>query len=513
MRLAGLRAQLCLWHAGLMALTLLVLAGFTYALLSGLLHSRADGALHEAADAQARQIAILLARAETRGAEPPLFLANDMRNWGRYLQVIDPRGTIREKSDGLQTHHLPVSTTALRDGKLGRVTFETVRTLGEHPVRIVTVPVRLGGRVPYLVQAGTSLEGVEAALQRAGWILLILTPSVFAISLIGGWLLVGRALRRVDLLTRAALDIQSTNLQQRLSRGGPDDEIGRLAQAFDQMISRLDESFQQVRRFSADASHELRTPLTALRGEAELALMGDLSPEDARKALRSILESAERMSEVVESLLLLSRADAGQQAIRREPVDLTQLVLETAEKLEGLAARGGICLQVDAPLADAGDEEPEGAHQEPVLLGDELWLGQAVTNLVANAIKYTPEGGSVTVRFAVLPGVSLEHGDRQGATALIEVRDTGIGIAAEHIPHIFDRFYRVDGGRARAAGGTGLGLSITRWAIEAHGGRIEVASTPGEGSTFRVLLPLAGNGEDRPAVPPPLRPVSGVSAR
>jgi heavy metal sensor kinase len=355
-----------------------------------------------------------------------------------------------------------------------------VPDLGEHPVRIVTTPVQMGDRRPLLVQAGTSLEGVEAALQRAGWILFVLTPSVFLIALVVGWLVVGRALRRVDQLTRTALDIQSSNLERRIRHAGPDDEIGRLAQAFDQMITRLDRSFQQVRQFSADASHELKTPLTAIRGEAEVSLLGELSPEEYRKSIRSILESAERMSEVVESLLLLARADSGQNLIRQEPVELGDIVLQAVENIEPLAARDRISLMV----VDV---------DELVVAGDPLWLNQVVTNLLSNGIKYTPAGGEVTVALR-----------RDGDQAELEVRDTGIGIPPEHVARIFDRFYRVDHGRARAAGGAGLGLSITRWAVEAHGGEISVESRPGEGSCFRVRLPLADAVADGDEAPRPL---------
>jgi len=464
----GLRAQLTLWHAGLMALTLLALSGFTYALLIRVLHSRADAALHDFADTTARQIATTLyAGAGTPAPGSPRFLSNDLRSWGRYIQVVDPQGYVVEKSDGLNTHPLPVSADALRRGLAGETTFETVPGLGEHPVRIITTPVLMGPRVPYLVQAGTSLEGVEAALQRAGWILLILTPTVFVIALVGGWLVVGRALRRVDDLRRTALEIQGTNLQRRIKHAGVDDEIGRLAQAFDQMIARLDCSFQQVRQFSADASHELKTPLTAIRGEAEVVLMGSHSAEEYRQAIGSILESAERMSQVVESLLLLARADSGQNLIRREPVELGDVLLRAYESLESMAERQHISVLL---------EEVE----DLTVSGDPLWLNQILVNLISNGIKYTPEGGEVSVALRAVDG-----------QAELTVRDTGIGISPEHLPHIFDRFYRVDEGRARAAGGTGLGLSITRWAVEAHDGTITVESEVGSGTLVRVRFPVA----------------------
>ncbi len=443
-----------------------------------MLHSRADAALQEHADAIARQMAITLSL-ETGGRPDRAeliqtrFRANDLRTWGRYLQILSPQGTIREKSDGLQTHPLPVSGDALRRGREGQVTFETFPALGEHPVRVVTVPVRLGPHIPFLVQAGTSLEGVEAALQRTSYVLGILTPSVFLLSLVGGWLLVGRALRRVDALTRTALEIQGSNLERRIHHSGPEDEIGRLARAFDQMIARLDRSFQQVRRFSADASHELKTPLTAIRGEAEVALLEPRAPGEYQRTLRSILESAERMSHIVESLLLLSRADAGQELIRREPVPLGELLLEVLERFESPARAADVRVEVQE-IADVTVD------------GDPLWLTQIATNLLSNAVKYTPAGGQIVV--------SLHEA---GATAELVVEDSGIGIPSEHLPRIFDRFYRVDQGRARTAGGAGLGLSITHWAVEAHGGTILVDSEVGKGSRFLVRLPLRHLWEKR----------------
>jgi heavy metal sensor kinase len=324
----------------------------------------------------------------------------------------------------------------------------------------------MGSRVPYLVQAGLSLEGVEGTLQRASLILLVLTPSVFLVALIGGWTLVGRALRPVEELTRTALELESRNLGQRLVPPVSDDEIGRLAGAFDTMIARLDRSFRQVQQFSADASHELGTPLTAIRGEAEVALMRPLAPEQYQRSLRSILESAQRMSQIIENLLLLARMESDRIAVRRELVALDDLLLAVFELQEPLARRKGLTLEIE-----------EAA--EAVVAGDPLWLHQMATNLVNNAIKYTPAGGHVTLALF-----------QEGEEAVLRVSDDGIGIPAEHVPFIFDRFYRVDSGRSRESGGTGLGLSIVQWVADTHGGRVEVESEPGKQTRFTVRLPL-----------------------
>lgn len=485
MKLRSLRAQLSLWHAALLAVTLVSLAGLTYVMLRQMLHSRADAALEDYAETTAKTIAATLYQSTVGQRQLPKFLSNDLQSWGRYIQVIDSRGNVREVSDALRSHPLPVSTTALVRGMKGLSTFETVTNLGEHPVRIVTVPVQMGSKVDYLVQAGASLEGVDATLQRASAILLVLTPSVLLVGMLGGWLLVGRSLKPVDEMTRTALEIESTSLDRRIVPPRTDDEIGRLAAAFNEMIARLDRSFRQIQQFTADASHELKTPLTTMRGEAEVALMSDLTPAEYRNALRSVIEEVERMSAIVENLLLLARTDANAVQLRRKTVALHEIVMTVYEQMEAIARRKGVSLEL---------EEIDEAHVE----GDPLWLQQIVTNLLNNAVKYTTEGGTVSVecRGSSVEGQHTmdewggnENVTRHPSLVTLVVRDTGVGIPPEHLPHIFDRFYRVDAGRSRDAGGSGLGLNIVKWAVEAHGGTIEVESAVGKGTTFTVRLP------------------------
>jgi heavy metal sensor kinase len=493
-RIRSLRAQLALWHAGLLAITLVALAGLTYLVLLRVLHSRADAALEQYAETTSKQIAGILfqsraisqsgAAKSTAPGVPPRkvdfgsthFLDRDPQSWGRLVQVIDPNGLVIEASDALRSLKLPSSPMAIMRGLAGDVTFETVQNLGESPLRLVTVPVQLGNQVPYLIQAGASLEGVEAALQRASMILLILTPSVFVLALMGGGALVSRALRPVDELTRTAMEMEHQHLNRRIVPPRPDDEIGRLASAFNEMLSRLDRSFRQIQQFSADASHELRTPLTTIRGEAEVALMGELEPAEYRRTLKSIIEEAERMSAVVENLLTLARADAQQVSLQREVVALHTIVMTVFEACESAARQKGVSMDLEE-IAEICCE------------GDALWLQQAVTNLLTNAVKYTPSEGRI--------GIALTAED---GGACLTVRDTGIGIPPEHLGQIFDRFYRVDAGRSRDSGGSGLGLAIVRWVVEAHGGTVEVVSEVGRGSIFTVRLPLS-EGAGRAADP------------
>jgi heavy metal sensor kinase len=335
----------------------------------------------------------------------------------------------------------------------------------------------MGNDVPYLVQTASSLEGVEDALRRTSLILLVLTPSVFLLSLLGGRLLVGRSLQPVDAMTRTAMSMEPGQLNRRIEATGTDDEIARLASAFNEMMARLDRSFRQVQQFSADASHELRTPLTSIRGEAEVALMSDLTTAEHRKVLKSIVDEVERMSAIVENLLLLARADAEQIQVRRKRVSLDEIVMQVYEQMEGLARRKQVSLDI-------------AAMEEASVSGDGLWLGQIITNLVNNALKYTPEGGAVTISLTVQNEPAESGSEQATPMARVAIADTGPGIPAEHLPRIFDRFYRVDSGRSRDAGGVGLGLNIAQWAAESHGGRIEVQSEVGKGSVFSLLLPL-----------------------
>jgi signal transduction histidine kinase len=301
-------------------------------------------------------------------------------------------------------------------------------------------------------------------------------------------------LRRI---ARAAHGLMQGDWSQRAPVSSPD-EVGFLAETFNRMaerleswdsdlraavadrtrelnaaVGRLDTAFQLMRRFNADASHELRTPLTVIRGEAEVALRAARSSEEYQTSLRSIQDETERMSRIIEQLLLLARADSGELRLERRSLALDDVVREVAHRAEVLAVERQIRLRTDT--------------LEPTLLeGDEDRLHQLTLNLIDNAIKYTPVGGEVRV--------SLHHEAANGGpsgTAVLEIEDTGIGISASDLPHIFDRFYRVDKARSRSHGGSGLGLAICRWIVEAHNGTIGVRSSPGKGSRFTVRLPGA----------------------
>jgi len=319
----------------------------------------------------------------------------------------------------------------------------------------------------YLIETGAPMDDVQANLRH--WLIFLVggLPVVAAIALGGGYALVKRALLPVDEIAATAERISSQNLGQRLPVSQTSDELQRLSVALNHMIERLDEAFQYSRRFLADASHELRTPLTVLRGEIESLVQETRQAPELRGRLGSALEEVERLANIVEGLFAISRLDAGEAQAEWVPFDFAKLAASTADQMSLLAEDKKIHLTCAGNL---------GVWVE----GDRARLKQVVVNLLDNAIKYTPEAGTVVLT------VEARHNK-----AVLEVVDTGIGIAPDAMPHVFDRFFRVDKARSREQGGAGLGLSIVKSICSAHHGSVEVSSTAGQGSRFRVELPLA----------------------
>lgn len=297
---------------------------------------------------------------------------------------------------------------------------------------------------------------------------------------LGGYWLAGKALRPVRMITRTAREIHATDLRRRLHLKRRD-EFGELAATFDEMLGRLDAAFKRQTQFTADASHELRTPLTIIDLEINRALTQLHTPEEYRQVLEWIQNENEQMAAIVNSLLLLARADTGQIALHLQEVDLSDIALASVERLLPLARQSGIMLAT-------------GDLPELLVNGDQEYLSRMMLNLVENAIKYTRGKGT---------RVHVELAEKPGRWGIIRVQDDGPGIAEEHLPYLFDRFYRVDRARSHnkqgtltdiaceeQPGGTGLGLSIVQWIVQAHGGEVQVESKMGKGSTFEVRLPL-----------------------
>ena len=328
-------------------------------------------------------------------------------------------------------------------------------------------------RIPYYVAIGRSLGPNASILRQYTWIYAGVIPLGILCGSLMGWFLAGHALTPVKEVARAAQRISGSNLSLRIPSRGAGDELDYLIETFNRMIERLEKSFQQIRQFSTDVSHELRTPITAIRGQLEVALFTAETAEQYREAMLNALQDTERLSQIVRALLLLSQAESGQVALQKTTLDLSAVVRDLAEQFEIPADGARVRLSTDVP--------PECPIQ-----ADRIQIERMISNLLSNAIKFTPPGGEVRVAVRCHP----EQVD-------IVVEDTGPGIPAEHLPHIFERFYRVPEQVSSASPekGLGLGLSFVAWIAKAHGGTVEVESAPGQGSRFVVALPGAGAPE------------------
>ena len=332
-------------------------------------------------------------------------------------------------------------------------------------VRVLTRPHHMEGQVVLMRLALREGPLWEEFWDMVSVLSLGLPLIVLLISLVG-YIVAGRALRPVHDMARRASRIGVERLNERLDIQNPEDELGRLGIAFNQTLERLQVSFEQLSRFTADASHELRTPLTAIRSVGEVALQTGGDSAYYRDRIGSMLEEVDRLTRLVESLLTMSRADAGRIPLQLSDFSLIELAREAAALLEVLAEEKNQTIFV----------EGDGAIE---IHADRLILRQAFINLIDNAVKYSPSGGSIRVRVEALSG-----------QALIDVQDSGPGIPEEHAGKVFQRFYRVDRARSRAEGGAGLGLSIVEWAIGVHGGVVQLRQDSGSGCTFSIRLPL-----------------------
>jgi len=380
-----------------------------------------------------------------------------------YIEAIQQNGQIARKSFNLQQFSEVLDKGGLEwaDSRHQPITRNVLT--GGARLRVLTVPLLVDDQLAGYLQVGALRDPVDNALGLLLVVLIVGGLGAIVASSIVGRLLAAQALRPMDTITQTALAIsRADDLDKRIPQVGPQDEVGRLVQTFNIMLDRLERLFRAQQRFIADISHELRTPLTTIRGNVDLMRRMDCLD---RPSLDAIQAESDRVIRLVGDLLLLAQADAGQ-TIRREKVELDTVMLEVFRQTR--------------PLAE-GIELIIGEEDQAVILGDADRIKQLMINLVDNAIKYTPQGGRVTL--------GLRHTERE---AVLTVADTGMGIPAEDLAHIFERFYRVDKARSRTAGGTGLGLSIVQWIAQAHGGRIDVQSEIGKGTTFTVRLPLAG---------------------
>jgi two-component system, OmpR family, heavy metal sensor histidine kinase CusS len=344
------------------------------------------------------------------------------------------------------------------------------RVIGTKALRFYRVSVNTHG-FTFVSEMGTPMKEVWSTLQTFRNYLLLLAPLVLLTSAVGGYWLSRRALAPVDALTRTARNISGQNLSNRLEKLHTGDELQRLADTLNEMLERIEKAFLQVTQFTADASHELRTPISLMRTEAEIALRKARDADAYREALQHILKETEKTSILIEDLLALARADSGREFLKPQPVELGELLRDCMKEWKPVAVQAGLELNVHS------------CEDGPVwVMADESALRRALTILLDNAVKYTPAPGHIDVFWEKCDG-----------RAVVSVSDSGIGIPASEQSKIFERFYRVDKARGRAAGGTGLGLPIARWIVERHGGSITVETTTNKGSRFSVQVPAVSH--------------------
>jgi heavy metal sensor kinase len=427
----SLKLRLTLWYALALAVVMAAYGAFVYLSLRHALYADLDDRLHE-------EIEVL----------PVVVRSSDGAvRWTAYEHGGEDADAARIEvlaADGRLLYRSP----GFRDGHGMRVRTEDKTVDGER-VRI---------------RAARSEEPIRHELNELLAVLLLGLPLGVGVAALGGYLLARRALRPVGRMAERAETITADRLSERLPIANPQDEMGRLAAVFNATLARLEASFDQLRRFTADASHEMRTPLAALKAVGEVGLSKAHEPAACREVVGSMLEEVDRLTRLVDSLLTLSRADAGKASIDRASVDLVALAEEVRQLLCVLADEKRQAVRVEGTGA-------------VFVSCDRAILRQAIINVLDNAIRHSPDGRPIRI--------VVERGPAGPSIAVV---DEGPGIAPEHLPRIFDRFYRIDPARSRDAGGTGLGLAIAKWAVEANGGRIEVESEIGRGSTFRIVL-------------------------
>jgi heavy metal sensor kinase len=440
----SVRARLTLWHAGVLTLIVCIFSAGI------LLFVKAR--LYAGLDAQLGQEVATIGRIYR---EEPDELKDLASHWGITLFRVDEGGSTLLQTEAWERKDL---SRALQTGDSTSPLSWTAPDGRRYRIQSVSDS-------SYRVAAAVDENSLQDTLWTLAVILAMGIPFAAGLAIAGGYFLAGRLLSPVGAMAQKAREITAESLAKRLPVDNARDEFGQLATVFNNTLSRLQDAFERLRRFTADASHELRTPLTAMRSVGEVALQNTLDAVSYRDVIGSMLEEVDRLTRLVETLLILTRADSGKIRLAREALDLGGLAGHVVEQLRVLADEKQQELTLQAPIRVQA-------------IGDPALIRHALMNLIHNAIKYTPNGGTITVEV-----------NATGGRAVVEVQDTGPGIPAAHRERIFDRFYRVDAGRSREEGGVGLGLAIARWAVEANGGQIELESEGRDGSLFRVILP------------------------
>jgi heavy metal sensor kinase len=456
----SIKFRFTIWYLLVLAVLLSALSAGVYFYLSRSLYGNLDDSL-ELRSTQLRSIPAILESIrqgefqEELGEIVILYFYS-----GDQLVEVSPRGI-----------SIPLSHELISQAIAGTSLFTTIQTAEGERLRLLAVPINISimgpppGIQPAALVIARSTKQIDQALAGLVRTLIIAVPLALALAAAGGIFLARRALKPVDKIAQTAREIGESDLSQRINVNTKD-ELGRLAATLNAMIGRLEKAFQRQKQFTSDASHELRTPLAVIEAESTLALEKERPSNDYRQSLELISQESKQMSSLIDQLLTLARADAGKEQWNFTEVNLGTLITNLSTDVEVLCQEKGLSFQL-------------GEIQDLVVKGDEARLRELFMNLLDNAIRYTPAPGTVSV--------SLRQ---EGQMVIVDITDTGVGIPAEDIPFIFERFYRVGKSRSRAEGGTGLGLAICKHIAEAHGGKIEVESQVGAGSIFAVWLPL-----------------------
>ena len=501
----SLRFRLLLWGAVMLLLVLAVFSAIVYyrqaeiqkTVLANRIYSKATFILEAYREFFFKMsgkgeltLSFVISELENASSEKPLIQSNEV------LMLTEQDGkVIGQVGELSQEDKTQLSQLNVANISTELTQFTLKKTSAETSFVMISLPgTGTDGRpVPYLfVRTSTPLSPSENLVMFLGtpfdpdgqlsllaWTLVLASSIVLGLSLLAGYWLTGRLMQPIQAITRTAQEISANDLTRRI-RLGQQNELGELADTFDRMLDRLEDAFERQRQFTADASHELRTPLTIVNLEVNRILEDPATKPHLRKSLSVIRDENERMTHLVNNLLVLARADAGNSRIKPELLDLSELTLDVVEHLIPLSQRNSVAIST-------GEMHPVPVH------GDRFYLSQMITNLITNAIKYGAGEKGI---------VGIETGSR-GADSQrwgwLRVEDHGPGISEDHLPHLFDRFYRADSARSgdqdgeEPSDGHGLGLSIVQWVARAHGGEVQVSSQIGHGTVFEVSLPVVDN--------------------
>ncbi len=417
------------------------------------------GALDEQVESQT---ALVMLTIQEQGGNLLLYPRDigDLESDEHFVRLLDAERAL--VTDTSRTFGgVPLDLAPVEQALRGRTQITSV-PVEDETFRVMTTPVMAGDTVIGVLQVGMSREEIDEALRALVTLLLICGPLVLLVAAAGGYFLSGRAIAPVREIADKAAAVEASDLGARLHLDLPDDELGQLARTFDTMLARIDAAFEHQRRFTGDAAHELRTPLSLMQSQVDLALLGERSNADYRQALSGLQTEIQRLTDIVATLLMVARSDAGHLVVHHNPFDLSDTMEAVRDQFEDQATEAGLFLHLESQPCE--------------LEADEDLLLQVLVNLVSNALAATPAGGTVTLG-------CRPHGEE----AEFWVSDTGAGIPLEQQDRVFDRFFRA----SQTSPGAGLGLNISQAIVHAHGGRISLTSEPGNGTSVLVQLPIA----------------------